>query len=404
MEFQLPPIGEGLYEAELVRWLVKPGDAVRRGQSLVELLTDKATMEVPSPFVGTITKLHGEPGEQVKVGSVILSYDGEPAATAEAQKARTEHVAAPKLETGRNGPPVATAPISVKAAPSVRHMARKLGVDLTKIRGSGPGGRIIIDDLAPAIQPATTKAPTPAAPALDVGRPGTRVKMIGLRRKIAEHMVESKKHIPHYTYVDEVDVTDLVKLRSLAQEHFAQNGVKLTYLAFFVKAAANALKEVPIANATFDEAANEFVLHDHYHIGIAVATHGGLIVPVIHDAEMKEIWEIAREIDRLSEDARNGKSKREDLAGGTFTITSIGNIGGLISTPIVNYPEVAILGVGKIVKRPIYDDAGNLKPADMLYLSISCDHRIVDGAIGALLGNAIARQLRNPAALLLPNI
>lgn len=404
MDFQLPPIGEGLYEAELVRWLVKPGDAVRRGQTLVELLTDKATMEVPSPFIGTITKLTAEPGDQVKVGSVILSYEGEPAATADGQQTKPQPAATPRIETQRNGSAAAVTTMGAKAAPSVRHMARKLGVDLTKIRGSGPGGRIIIDDLAPAIQPATVKAPTPALPSLDIGRPGTRVKMIGLRRKIAEHMVESKKHIPHYTYVDEVDVADLVKLRSLAQEHFAQSGVKLTYLAFFVKAAVNALKEVPIANATFDESANEFVLHDHYHIGIAVATPGGLIVPVIHDADKKELWEIAREIDRLSEDARNGKSKREDLAGGTFTITSIGNIGGLISTPIVNYPEVAILGVGKIVKRPIYDDGGNLKPADMLYLSISCDHRIVDGAVGAMFGNAIARQLKNPAGLMLPNI
>jgi pyruvate dehydrogenase E2 component (dihydrolipoamide acetyltransferase)/2-oxoisovalerate dehydrogenase E2 component (dihydrolipoyl transacylase) len=404
MDFPLPPIGEGLYEAELVRWLVKPGDAVRRGQTLAEVLTDKATMEVPSPFVGTITKLNAEPGEQVKVGSVILSYDGEPAATADGQPQKPQPTSVPKIETRRNGSAVPSTAMAVKAAPSVRHMARKLGVDLSGVRGSGPGGRVLIDDLAPAIQPTAAKPQPATAPALDVGRPGARVKMIGLRRKIAEHMVESKKHIPHYTYVDEVDVTDLVKLRSLAQEHFAQNGVKLTYLAFFVKAVANALKEVPIANATFDESANEFLLHDRYHIGVAVATPGGLIVPVIHDADKKQIWEIAREIDRLSEDARNGKSKREDLAGGTFTVTSIGNIGGLISTPIVNYPEVAILGVGKIVKRPIYDEAGNLKPADMLYLSISCDHRIVDGAIGALFGNAIARQLKNPAALLLPKI
>ena len=404
MDFQLPPIGEGLYEAELVRWLVKPGDSVRRGQTLVELLTDKATMEVPSPFIGTITKLDAEPGEQIKVGSVILSYNGEPAATAEAPKKKPEQAAAQTFQSRRNGPPVATAPTSVKAAPSVRHMARKLGVDLTKIRGSGPGGRIVIDDLTPAVQPAAAKAPAPAVPALDVGRPGTRVKMIGLRRKIAEHMVESKKHIPHYTYVDEVDVTDLVKLRALAQEHFAHAGVRLTYMPFFVKAAVNALKEVPIANATFDETANEFVLHDYYDIGIAVATPAGLIVPVIRDADKKEIGEIAREIERLSEDARYGKSKREDLSGGTFTITSIGSIGGLISTPIVNYPEVAILGIGRIVKRPVYDDAGNLKPADMLYLSISCDHRVVDGAVGAMFGNAIARQLKNPAALLLAKI
>ncbi len=401
MDFSLPPIGEGLYEAELVRWLVKPGDAVRRGQSLMEVLTDKATMEVPSPFVGKITALNAEPGQQIKVGSVVLSYDGDPVANVNGQMPVVPAAAVPLAENHRNGAP--TLATAVKAAPSVRYMARKLGLDLAQVRGSGPGGRILIDDLTSTIQPAGVK-PQTAAPALDVGRPGTRVKLLGLRRKIAEHLVESKKHIPHYTYIDEVDVTDLVKLRALSQEHFAQNGIKLTYVPFIVAAAVNALKEVPVVNSTFDEAANEFVLHDRYHIGVAVATPGGLIVPVIHDADKKEIGELAREIERLSDEARAGKSKREDLTGGTFTITSIGGIGGLISTPIINYPEVAILGMGKIVKRPVYDDAGQVKPAEMVYLSLSFDHRLVDGAVGAMFGNALAKQLKNPAALLLPKV
>src|SRR5262249_43439860 len=223
MDFPLPPIGEGLYVAELICWAVKPGDAVRRGQTLMEVLTDKATMEVPSPFVGKIVALNAEPGQQVKVGEVILSYEGDGVASVNGQ---APTVTAPgAVEKTRNGAPAQTTTSAVKAAPSVRHMARKLGVDLARIRGSGPGGRILIDDLTPAIQPA--KAQAMSGPALDVGRPGTRVKLIGLRRKIADHLVESKKQIPHYAYIDEVDVTDLVRLRSLAQEHFAQNGIKL---------------------------------------------------------------------------------------------------------------------------------------------------------------------------------
>jgi len=413
MDFALPELGEGVYEAEVVRWLVKPGDAVKRGQSLLEVLTDKATMEVPSPFIGTITKLSAEPGQQIKVGSVILAYDGAPVAAgvateskAPAAKASVPERASVPATVERNGS-VATAPppSSIKAAPSVRHMARRLGIDLTRLRGSGPGGRILADDLAIAIQSSkpSGEAKSPPAPQLDVGVAGTRIKMAGLRRRIAEHMVESKRAIPHYTYIDEVDITDLVQLRGLAAEQFNRHGVKLTYLAFFVRAAALALRETPIVNSTYDEKVGEIILHDKYHVGIAVATPAGLIVPVIHDADRMEIGDIAREIDRLSSEARAGKSKRDDLTGGTFTITSIGGIGGLISTPIINHPEVAILGLGKVVKRPVYDNAGNVKPADMIYLSISFDHRVVDGAVGALFGNALVKHLKQPAALLLPS-
>ncbi len=415
MDFALPELGEGVYEAEVVRWLVKPGDSVKRGQSLIEVLTDKATMEVPSPFIGKITKLSAEPGQQVKVGSIILAYDGAPVAAGVATESKAPAVKAPVSERApaqapvsieRNGS-VATAspPLTIKAAPSVRHMARRLGIDLSRVRGSGPGGRILIDDLATTIQSSKPAGETkaPPAPQLDVGVAGTRIKMAGLRRKIAEHMIESKRAIPHYTYIDEVDISELVQLRGLAADHFNRSGVKLTYLAFFVRAAVLALKETPIVNATYDEKAGEIILHDKYHIGIAVATPTGLIVPVIHDADRKEIGEIAREIERLSAEARIAKSKRDDLTGGTFTITSIGGIGGLISTPIINHPEVAILGLGKVVKRPVYDADGNVKPADMIYLSISFDHRIVDGAIGALFGNALVKHLKQPAALLLPS-
>ena len=420
MDFRLPELGEGVYEAELVSWLVKPGDRVKRGQGLMEVMTDKATMEVPSPFAGTITGLQAEPGRQIKVGDVVLSYAGgeqpaeapEPAKAQKAAKtgkeiAKTEQARARTAEAKQpEKARVAAArePASIKAAPSVRLMARKLGVDLREIHGSGPGGRILIEDLsrrfmaeAPAERPAKAPEPKP-----DYGTPGTRIKFQGLRRKIGERMVQSKRTIPHYTYVDECDVTDLVRLRESLRDTYAASGIKLTYLAFIVKAAAAALKEVPIVNASLDEDGGEIVLHNRYDIGVAVAAPSGLVVPVVRDVDKKSLAAVARDIERLSLEARSGRAKLEDLKGSTFTVTSIGSIGGLISTPVINFPEVAILGVGKVIRRPVYDDAGNIRPADLMYLSISCDHRVVDGAVGAVFGNAVIRHLRNPATLLLP--
>jgi pyruvate dehydrogenase E2 component (dihydrolipoamide acetyltransferase)/2-oxoisovalerate dehydrogenase E2 component (dihydrolipoyl transacylase) len=285
-------------------------------------------------------------------------------------------------------------------------LARKLGVDLARVRGSGPHGRILLDDLTPFLAPKAGSGSAPAAkpdaPKPDFGTPGTRVKLAGLRRVIAERMVAAKKQIPHYSYVDECDLTDLVRIREQLRGPLAATGVKLTYLAFFVKATAKALKEVPIVNSTYDEAAGEIVLHDRYNIGVAVAAPNGLLVPVVKDADKKDVLAIAADIERLSADARAGKSTRDDLRGGTFTVTSIGNVGGLISTPIINQPEVGIMGVGKVVKRPVYDAGGALKPADLVYLSFSFDHRVLDGAVGAAFGNAVIRHLQMPALLLLP--
>jgi 2-oxoisovalerate dehydrogenase E2 component (dihydrolipoyl transacylase) len=427
MDFRLPELGEGVYEAELVDWLVKPGDPVKRGQNLVEVLTDKATMEVPSPFVGTIAALKAEPGQQIKVGDVILSYtavgqadgatpdltngndrDRVPGAETPTRRAseglqtpslaRRVSVSAPAALPNR----LAATATSVKAAPSIRYMARQLGIDLSRVPGSGPGGRVLIEDLSSFLTPTAEPKRTTPEPAADFGRPGTRIKLQGVRRKIAEHMVLAKHTIPHYSYVDECDVSELVRLRDSLRETYAQAGVKLTYLAFFIKAAVAALKDVPIVNASLDEPGGEIILHDHYHIGFAVSTPSGLIVPVIHDADRLDVGEIAQTIDRLTGEARAGKIRLDDLRGGTFTVTSIGNVGGLISTPIIRHPEVAILGIGKIVKRPVYDANGALRPADLLFLSLSFDHRVVDGAGGAAFGNALRRHLENPAILLLP--
>lgn len=264
---------------------------------------------------------------------------------------------------------------------------------------------MLLDDLrhvlAPAA-PATVSRP-PSTPRLDLGVAGARVKLVGIRKSIAKHLVDSKRIAPHFTYVDECDITELVKLRASLRESFEKHGIKLTYLPFFVKAAVAALKEVPIVNSSLNDEAGEIVLHEGYHIGIATATPSGLLVPVVRDADTKDLPTIAREIERLSAEARAGKSRLDDLRGGTFTITSIGGIGGLIATPIINHPEVAILGIGKAVKRPIVDAAGAIRPAEMIYLSLSFDHRVVDGAVGAVFGNALLHQLQNPARLLLPD-
>jgi pyruvate dehydrogenase E2 component (dihydrolipoamide acetyltransferase)/2-oxoisovalerate dehydrogenase E2 component (dihydrolipoyl transacylase) len=381
-----------------VRWLISAGDAVKPGQSMLEVLTDKATMEVPAPFAGTVTKLLVEAGDKLTIGQAILDYEEKGASTKAPLKTDNSKKSSPasssvspKAEAhspdGKNG--------AVKAAPSVRLMARKLGIDLAHVRGSGPAGRILVDDLAQQI--ATTS--TPEAPPTEV-QSGKHIKFAGLRRKIAEQMVRSKHTIPHYTYVDECDVTELVKLREAHKEAFAQKGAKLTYLAFLVKAAAAALQEVPIVNASLHEKEGEIVLHDHFNIGIAVATPGGLIVPVVRDVDQKSLFEVAKEIERLSNDARQGKTHLDDLRGGTFSVTSIGNLGGLFATPIILHPQVGILGVGKIVKRPVFDDKGQIKAADMLYLSLSFDHRVIDGAVGTQFGNAIIKRLQNPAAML----
>jgi pyruvate dehydrogenase E2 component (dihydrolipoamide acetyltransferase)/2-oxoisovalerate dehydrogenase E2 component (dihydrolipoyl transacylase) len=425
MEFRLPELGEGVYEAEMVAWLVKVGDTVKRGQILMEVLTDKASMEVPSPFAGTITALHAESGQSLKVGDTVLTYtpagkadkkavrgNGEQGADKQELpiKPQRDESAKPAgfqsvtFDRARAPIPAAATGAAVRAAPSVRYLARKLGVDLTSIDGSGPGGRILIGDLSAHVKAA---GPAPKPPVEEIhpeyGTPCTRIKLQGVRRKIAEHMVQSKRAIPHYSYVDECDVSEMVRLREDLRATYAEAGVKLTYLTFVVKAVVAALKEVPIVNSSLNEEAGEIVLHDRYHIGIAVMTPNGLIVPVIHDADGKDLAQIARDIEKLSAEARAGKVRLEDLRGGTFTITSIGGIGGLFSTPVINHPEAAILGIGKVVKRPVFDGAGNVRPADIMYLSLSFDHRIVDGAVGAAFGNAIIRWLQNPATLLLPD-
>jgi 2-oxoisovalerate dehydrogenase E2 component (dihydrolipoyl transacylase) len=385
MDFRLPELGEGVYEAEMTRWLVGVGDRVAPGNGLLEVLTDKATMEVPSPFTGVISSLRAAPGQVLKIGQVVLGYD--PSETPAAADA------APPADNGKKpaaeAPSPSPQPASVKAAPAVRQLAKERGVDLGTIAGSGPEGRILLGDLP---------APTPVAEAASgFGTAGTRVKLQGLRRKIAEHMVQSSLTIPHFNYVDECDVTDLVRARVGLRDLYAANGIKLTYLSFFVKAVARALKDVPIVNATLD--GDEIALLDTYHIGVAVATPAGLIVPVLRDVDKKSLFDIASELQKLSEDARTGKARLDDLRGGTFTITSIGSLGGLFAAPIIHQPQVGILGVGKVVQRPVFDSRGQVVPAEMVYLSFSFDHRVLDGAAAVVFGNAVIKYLQKPLEL-----
>jgi pyruvate dehydrogenase E2 component (dihydrolipoamide acetyltransferase)/2-oxoisovalerate dehydrogenase E2 component (dihydrolipoyl transacylase) len=417
MEFRVPELGEGIYEAELVEWTIAPGDVVQHGQSLAEVMTDKATMELPAPFAGTIDELRISPGEKFQIGQVALTYTTSDVATAgeiaEApQRQADEQISsAASLGTVSVRPtsaarsPGGNGPIrSVRAAPSVRRMARSLGIDLAKVRGSGQGGRILIDDLTALVNLGEAQSSTPRPPAaapLPVGRPGERIKVVGLRRVIAEHMLTAKRSIPHYSYVDECDVTRLVQLRDSLKDVMSSRGIKLTYLAFVVKAVVQALKKVPIVNASLEDELGEIVLHDCYHVGIATATAKGLMVPVIHHADRYTVAGLAGEIQRLGNAARADKLRVEELRGGTFTVSSVGSVGGLISTPIINHPEVGILGLGKVVKKPVYSENGFIVPADLIYLSFSFDHRVVDGAVGAIFGNAVKDQLSNPGALLI---
>lgn len=423
MELRLPELGEGIYEAELVEWLVKPGDDVKHGQIIAEVLTDKATMELPSPFSGRIAELHHKPGDEMKIGEVIMTYttgtSEEPSKSHAAEPSPSQHRETQQQRIVQGAPhePTATHPngishgqatkVRVQAAPSVRRMARGLGIDLTKIRGSGPDGRILIDDLTQFIQ-STNLSTAPTETQFDARgesnavrgapfQPGTRVKLRGVRRKIARHMAEAKQRIPHFSYVDQCDVTELVRVRESLQGSFSQSGVKLTYLPFVVQAVVTALAENPLINSTLDEEADEIIFHDQYHIGIATDTPEGLVVPVVRDADRKDLMQLARDIQRLTSDARSGKLAAGDLRGGTFTITSIGSIGGLITTPIINHPEVGILGIGKIVRQPVLDDSDHVRPAEMVYLSYSFDHRVVDGALAAKFSNAVIKRLENPA-------
>ena len=472
-EIKLPEIGEGTAEGEVIKWLVSEGQTVEEDTPLVEVMTDKATVEIPSPVPGTVFELCAKEGDVVDVGAVILLISaGEDAehgdtttapeveassesaeavqstASTETEQRSEETVAAVPDEdpvaaaramaraeldaetedtrVWEAPPPTAGGPLTT---PATRRLARELGVDLKGVKGTGKGGRITKADLmgrgdrivagAPDsdVQPGSGDEVESAASAVPeaelptVGQPPAlipdsddsleeRVPLRGLRRRIAERLAEAKRVIPHFTYVEECDMTEIVALRREAKEMAAAQGLRVTYLPFFIKALTEACRRHPILNSSLDEERGEIVLKRYYNVGIATDTDRGLMVPVVKNADRLSIFELAQEIERLSADARAGRSAADDLQGGTITITSTGNIGGFVATPIINHPEVAILGIPAIRRRPVVRN-DEIVIRDMVNLSLSLDHRIVDGAPAALFTRDLAALLEDPKLQLL---
>jgi pyruvate dehydrogenase E2 component (dihydrolipoamide acetyltransferase) len=445
-EFKLPDIGEGVTEGEVVSWLVKPGDVVTEDQPMVEVMTDKATVTITAPKAGTITETRGKVGEIVQVHGVLVVFElggGAPVAAAPANghtngttKPSDDGPAATAVGDIRETLPGMSAPKAAPpsgggggaavqgyfndkplATPATRKAARDLGIDLKRVPPSGPQGRVTKRDVesftatapaAPAAasvssaQPAAHArelvkivAPTPAQSALE-----ERVPFAGMRRKIAQKMAQSTQTAAHFTFVEECDCTAIKALRARMKPAAEAQGVKLSFLPFIVKACVAALKKHPILNSALDESKNELVYRKYYNIGIAASTEAGLIVPVVKDCDKRSILDVAREIDRLAADAKAGKSKLEDLQGSTFTITSLGAQGGLFATPIINFPEVAILGVHQIKQKPVVK-AGQIVIGDVMLLSLSFDHRIVDGHVGAAYAYEVISYLENPDRLFL---
>jgi len=431
-EFRLPDIGEGVVEGEIVAWKVKLGDDVAEDQPLVEVMTDKATVEIPSPKAGVVSALNGGEGDVVEVGAVIVVLDtGDGGSVGEATERlaapekgpESEVVVAPEPATApaKAAPapaaPAAKAPAAkyslptasgkVLATPATRRVARELNVELGNVTGTGPGGRITKSDVIAASEGRSTPTSgggaglgfthTPVPPG---SGPERRVKVIGLRRKIAEGMVKSARTIPHFSYVDEVDMTALVQLRQdLNKTLVAQGKPKVSYLPFIMKACFVAFADHPEVNALYDNTTGEVVYKDYFNCGLATDTPNGLFVSVIRDVPNRSIVDLSADISDVTGRVRAGKGTLADLTDSTFTITSIGNIGGLFATPIINYPEVAILGVNKIAERPVVRD-GEVVIRHMTHLSPSFDHRIVDGANGARFTSRLKVLLENPGQLL----
>ena len=416
LEFKLPDIGEGIAEGEIVKWLVSAGDTVAEHQPVVEVMTDKATVEVPSPAPGTIVELRADEGSTVPVGSVIFvlaTAAGAPARAAAPAPAMAAAATAPAGSTNGSTPaPPRSADGKVRAVPSARRVARELGVDLAAVTGSGRNGVIRRTDVeafhrsGPAPAPMAGAAPARAATpvSLPAGERETRQPFRGIRRKIAEAMARSKYTATHFTVVEELDVTDLVKLRGEAKAIGAEQGVKVTYMPFIMKAVASALAQYPELNSSLDESTQEVVTYHYVDLGIATDTANGLIVPVIRDVQAKGLLQLAGELGELAERTRSGQVKPDELQGSTFTITNAGNIGGILATPIINFPEVGILGVHRIVKRPGVvetPDGDEIAVRQYMNLSISVDHRLVDGASAARFLVHMKRLLENPGLLAL---
>ncbi len=394
-EFKLPDVGEGVAEGEIRKWLVKEGENVREFQPLAEILTDKVNVEMTSPFTGKILRLRAEEGKVIKVGEVIMEVEVEDEAVAEPAKERNlPQQPTATSQTAAGQPQFAAGPI--RATPAVRKKARELGVDLSGVKPRDPSGRITVEDIEAAVAVVNSRSAGTQSVAhrAEQHEEQERIPVNGIRRRIFDRMAESKRNIPHFSYVDEVDMTSIVHARDILSKKYGE-GVKVTFLPFIIKAAVEALKEFPYLNASYDEKTNEIVLKRHFNMGIAVATDAGLIVPNIRNADGKNIEQLAREVEELASKARAGTLSLPEVQNGTFTITNVGPIGGLLSSPVINYPESAILAIHKIQQRPVVRN-GQIVIRDMMYFTVACDHRIVDGAVAARFGNRLIEYLEHP--------
>jgi 2-oxoisovalerate dehydrogenase E2 component (dihydrolipoyl transacylase) len=434
--FKMPDLGEGTVEAEIVAWHVKVGDVVQEDQLIAEVMTDKAAVEVPAPVTGRVLAVSGQPGEMVKVGSELIVFETDagaaPVATPSSPAATNSPAATPSTSAasrsnGNGTPATAAAPAAarasgatavaaaqaagsarggrVMASPATRRRAREAGIDLAQLPGSGPSGRITRQDLAAVLSGQGSARPgagvATAATALAKRTGSEEIKVIGLRRLIAQRMSEAKRNIPHFAYVEEVDVTELESLRRHLNGRRPEGAPSLTYLPFLVAALARATVQFPQCNAWYDGERNVLVRHRAVHAGIATQTPDGLKVPVVRHAEARGLWDLAAEIRRVSEAARTNKATREELTGSTITVTSLGKLGGIASTPIINAPELGIIGVNKAVERPVVI-GGAVAVRLMMNLSSSFDHRFVDGFDAAAMIQVLKDMLEHPATIFIP--
>ncbi|MGY2957017.1 2-oxoisovalerate dehydrogenase E2 component (dihydrolipoyl transacylase) [Pseudomonas sp. TE6349] len=414
---KMPDIGEGIAQVELVEWFVKVGDLIAEDQVVADVMTDKATVEIPSPVSGKVMALGGQPGEVMSVGSELIRIEVEgngnhvdapqakaaetPPASEAPKQAAQEQPAQATLTPPANRPAAPLAPRQASdkplASPAVRKRALDAGIELRYVHGSGPAGRILHEDLDAFLsQPQRTgeQAPSGYGKRTD----SEQVPVIGLRRKIAQRMQDAKRRVAHFSYVEEIDVTALEALRQQVNGKHGQDRGKLTLLPFLVRALVVALRDFPQINATYDDEAQVITRHGAVHVGIATQGDNGLMVPVLRHAEAGNLWANAAEIARVANAARTNKASREELSGSTITLTSLGALGGIVSTPVVNTPEVAIVGVNRMVERPVVID-GQIVVRKMMNLSSSFDHRVVDGMDAALFIQAVRSLLEQPACL-----
>jgi pyruvate dehydrogenase E2 component (dihydrolipoamide acetyltransferase) len=436
-QFRLPDIGEGIHEGEIVKWFVKPGDKVQEDDVLCEVQNDKAVVEIPSPVAGTVEEVLVGEGTVATVGQVLVTFDAPgyenlqfKGGAEETPQEEMKKEAAPAAKTNASSSVAEAKPQAqtevdsnkrVIAMPSVRKYARDKGVDIRLVNGTGNNGRVLKEDIdsfisgdaipsqatevkednVQAVQQESLPALTTVVTDVPQGQyPETREKISGIRRAIAKAMVHSKQTAPHVTLMDEIDVTKLVDNRKKYKEVAAAKGIKLTYLPYVVKALTSALREFPALNTSFDDEAGEIIHKHYYNIGIAADTEKGLLVPVVKDADRKSIFNISNEINELATKARDGKLAPDEMKGATCTITNIGSAGGQWFTPVINHPEVAILGIGRISEKPVVS-GGEIVAAPVLALSLSFDHRMIDGATAQNALNHIKKLLNDPELLLM---